>query len=152
MRTKVLRIKHANGKNAKCMKKEFNLPQYNDVICFTCLFYPLISGSIGFIVLGINNGVGIIVGSFMFCFFVYLPFTILAFICMKKKMKRARACISSTFLGLMSVYCLLGIIAYSLEGASIGFLGFGLGFFILFIPYILCCCIYLILLRQREQS
>lgn len=132
--------------------KKIDLPQYSDVVSFTCLFYPLVSGSIGFIVLGTNNSVGIIVGSLMFCFLVYLPFASLTFACIRKKCKRFQACIISTFVGLMSVYFILGIIAYGLEGASIGLLGAGLGLLILCIPYILCCGIYLVILKQKDHS
>lgn len=134
------------------MKKNFDLPQYGDVVYFTCLFYPLISSLIGFIILGIDNIFGIIAGSLMFCFLVYLPFASLMFACIRKKCKRTHACIISTFLGLMSVYFILGIIAYSLEGSGIGFSGAGLGFLILSMPYILCCGIYLMILKRKGHS
>ena len=125
------------------MKRDFGVPQYSDIVYVTCLFYPLIGGSIA----TIYNGVGIFMSLFLLCFFVYLPVASLIFVCIRKKTERARACIVSTFVGLLAVYFIGCIIAYGLIGPNMGLLGAGRGLLILSIPYIISCGIYLFLLR-----
>lgn len=128
------------------MKRDFGTPRYGDILCFTCLFYPLTSTSIGFIALGIDNGVGIMAATFLFCFFVYLPVTSLVFACIRKN-ERARACIVSTFVGLLVVYFVCSLIAFGLLGVSMGLQGVGIGLLILSMPYIISSGVYLYLLR-----
>lgn len=133
------------------MKNDVDVPQYSDVVTFTCLFYPLISASIGFMVLGAKNAVGIGAGALVFCFLVYLPFASLAFACIRKKVRRARACMISAFAGLMSVYLILGIVAYGQMGPHMDLLGAGIGLLILLAPYVLSCVVYFIALKRAVQ-
>ena len=134
------------------MKKDYNSPQYEDVAIFTCLLYPLVATSIELITLGGSAGAGLIPGVLSLCIVVYLPVASLVFACVKKKSKRARACILSTFVGLIAVFFVLLIIAYGLMGPSIGILGAVLGLLILLGPYMLCCAIYLILLKRAAKK
>ena len=127
------------------MKKDLDSPQYSDVLIFTCFIYPLLSAIIGFITQGIE-----IPGTLLFCFFVCLPIASLVFVCIRKIMKRAYACIVSTFIGLMTVYFLLIIVASGLLGFSVGMLGKVM--LILCMPYIISCGIYLVLLRCLKSD
>ena len=134
------------------MKKDYNSPQYEDVAIFTCLLYPLIATPVGLITLGWSAGAGLISGVLLFCIVVYLPVASLVFACVRKKSKRAHTCILSTFVGLIAVFFVLLIIAYGLMGSSIGISGAVLGLLILLGPYILCCAIYLILLKRAVKN
>lgn len=135
----------ANRRNVKSMTKDINSPRYGDVVSFTCFFYPMIST--GCRMLECNDGASSIVGTLMFCVLIYLPFASLAFVCIRKKMKRIHAFIVSTFVGLIALHVTYCIIAYGLLGPSIGWQGVVLGLISLGIPYILCICFYLILYK-----
>lgn len=126
------------------MKKDLDKPQYGDVLMFTCFIYPVVSASIGFITMG----GGIIPGIFLICLFIYLPVASLVFACIRNKMKRAHACIVSTFVGLMTVYFMLGIIAFGLLGGSL--LDAGIGLLTLCMLYMMSCGIYLFLLSRKK--
>lgn len=134
------------------MKKDYNSPQYEDVAIFTCLLYPIIATPVGLIMSGWSAGAGLISGVLLFCIVVYLPVASLVFACVRKKSKRAHTCILSTFVGLIAVFFVLLIIAYGLMGPSIGISGAVAGLLILLGPYILCCAIYLILLKRAVKN
>lgn len=132
------------------MDKDFNSPRYGDVVTFVCLLFPLIITFIG-LILGGNDGVAIAGSILLFAIVIYLPIASLVFACIRKKLKRAHACILSTSVGLIAICITLSIIAYGLMGPSIGILGPVLGLLILCVPYVLCVGVYLILLKHAKK-